>query len=322
MAASNETQPLLSGNALFPSGWGVGLEPETGSFLNKQGLRIASYLYRSKEPKIRGSVLCIHGYGCHWHWEFAACPRNVYENSWIEHLNKAGYNVYGFDNQSHGNSEGLYGVRCYVERFQDFVEDALQMYYKMYEEEKGTNLFVLGVSMGGCVAAIAAEELDNSQSRLTGLVLVAPMLSLERVKKKPINRILLPLSGCISSCWPTLAVGSKAENEFFPEIKAENDSDELNYHGKVRARVVTEFFSAVDRAVESAPRIECPRLLLHSKIDTMTDPEGSQLFYDQSKDDGKKRLVWCEEYGHWHGLTKEPGNLRLAKIVSDWMDRL
>ena len=321
---SSDRSPLLGGAEPSLSGY-FGMDdctPETGSFVNAQGLRLATYFYPASTKKVRGAILLVHGYGCHWHWEFTSYPSNTYKNSWIETFNKAGLNVYGFDLQSHGLSEGVKGYMAHIERFQDFTNETIQYYFQCKTKEKGGKVYILGLSMGGCIVAHVAEQLCTSGEDLDGIVLAAPMLSLERVKNKPANKILLPLSGCVSACWPSLPVGSKSTNPFYPEIKAEHDADPLNYGGRVRARMATEFFWAVDKAIEDAHMIRCPHLLLHSEKDTLTDPEGSQLFYDSTPEDTNKKLRWVTHLGFWHGLSKEPNHEKNAEMIVEWLAEL
>lgn len=306
-----ETEPSLSGY--------LGMEdcdPETGSFLNAQGLRLATYFYPALTKKPRGAILLVHGYGCHWHWEFTSFPNNTYKNSWIESFNETGLNVYGFDLQSHGLSEGLKGYRAHVNRFQDFTNDTKQFYYHCKAKEKGGKVYVLGLSMGGCIVSHVAEQLSED---LDGLILAAPMLRLERIKRKPANKVLLPFSACISACWPSLPVGSKSKNPFHPDIGAEHDADPLNYDGRVRARMATEFFWAVDKAIEDAHKVSCPHLVIHSEEDTMTDPEGSQMFYDGTPSGANKKLAWVTHLGFWHGLSKEPQHEKIAELIVEWL---
>ena len=46
-----------------------------------------------------------------------------YAKSWVEELNVQGFSVCGIDQQGCGFSSGL---ECYVERFDDYVDDVLQ----------------------------------------------------------------------------------------------------------------------------------------------------------------------------------------------------
>lgn len=51
----------------------------------------------------------------------------VYENSWIQAFNQAGYSVCGIDQQGLGFSEGARQLRCYVEAFDDYIRDVIQL---------------------------------------------------------------------------------------------------------------------------------------------------------------------------------------------------
>ena len=57
-----------------------------------------------------------------WLVQAAGSPPR-YSRSWVEALNRAGYSVCGIDQQGTGFSEGL---ECYVERFNNYVDDVLQ----------------------------------------------------------------------------------------------------------------------------------------------------------------------------------------------------
>lgn len=50
-----------------------------------------------------------------------------YSGSWVEQWNARGISVCGLDLQGCGRSEGRRGLRFYVERFDDYVDDVLQL---------------------------------------------------------------------------------------------------------------------------------------------------------------------------------------------------
>ena len=63
--------------------------------------------------------------------------------------------------------------------------------------------------MGGAVSILAANEASDL---LSGLILMAPMTSVEKIKAIPMNRILFPLLKCFARWLPWLPAGSKSEN--------------------------------------------------------------------------------------------------------------
>jgi acylglycerol lipase len=320
---NDDSAPLLpeADGKIFTNMWSKDCKPACGSFVNKQNLRLATFYYPAKKgKKCKGTILAIHGYGAHTHWEFMSYPYNKFKNSWVSNFNNNGYNVLSFDLQSHGLSQNLIpGVRCYCDKFSDFVDDSLQIYYQHKKNsKKNEKIYVLGVSMGGNIAAHVAVRLG---SELDGLILGCPMLSVEKVKKQCKNAILLPISGCVSKCWPTLAVGSKAKNTMYPEIGKHHDEDPLNYVGMVRARMAVEMIDACDLIQAISHKIVTPTFIVHSSKDTFTDPEGSLKFYSKIESEIKE-INLLEDDDFWHGLTKEPNNVKVANLMIDFLNNL
>ncbi len=59
-----------------------------------------------------------------------------------------------------------------------------------------------------------------------GAVLLAPMLSLEKVSRKGINPYLRPVSSLLSRLWPTVEIVATDRNALYPEIQAMWDEGE------------------------------------------------------------------------------------------------
>jgi len=150
-----------------------------------------------------------HGIKAHAMFEWNIADESgrhcVFTGSISEKLSSMGFHVFAYDQQSHGLSEGLSGKRCYVNKFDDLAHDLLQfagLARKLVVESVGENslpLFALGESMGGGVVCRAAQ-LDPSS--FAGLVLLAPMLSVENLAKSRINRIMRPIGGFLSTVAP------------------------------------------------------------------------------------------------------------------------
>jgi hypothetical protein len=97
----------------------------------------------------------------------------------------------GIDNQGAGRSQGRFGL---IKSFDRVVDDLLQLTDLLRgpaaPQGFGAHLpaFGVGCSLGGCIALLASMRRPGL---FKGLVLLAPMLSLERIKKAGINRILV-----------------------------------------------------------------------------------------------------------------------------------
>ena len=112
--------------------------------------------------------------------------------------------------------------------------------------------YLMGISMGGCITCRAVEILglallqpgdasaDKAIGRILenrdrfifrgeypvpklepqvdGVILLAPMLSLEKLKKRTSHKLMMPFAGIVSRYLPGLKVGAVAPNEKFPYV--------------------------------------------------------------------------------------------------------
>jgi len=331
------TNPLLDGtnglpeiepdtSPIDPSDDG---DPERGWFTNRQGLRLATYKWLPK-GHVKGVVVGVHGIDGHVRFEFmhfaglktGELTKAQFDGSWAQGLTQAGYALYAFDLQSHGRSQGVEeGKKCFVDKFQDFVDDIILYYSMVRALNPELPVFLLGASMGGCLCSRVGEQISTT-SPMDGVILLCPALNVDKVKQQCKNRVLLPLVGCISRVYPTLALGDKAVNTMFPIMDDIIAADKLCYHGKIRARIADEFIKTIDAAADDAPEMVAPLLMVHSSLDTMCDPKGTKEFYARCSSEDKTIDILPEKDNFWHGLMHEPGNEeRILPVVVEWMDK-
>lgn len=291
------------------------------SMTNAQGLKLRRYIWPAQNPK---SVLVfVHGHGAHIFFELlkgqglGEVPS--YEGSWLESLNLAGVTVIAIDNQGCGRSEGLNGLRFYVESFDDYVNDIIQLVQTIPtvggSAIHGLPIFLAGISLGGCIAFLAASRRPEL---FKGVLLLAPMLSLDRVSRKGLNPWLRPLASVLSRVIPTAPVVATDRNTLYPEIQQIWDSDPLAMHIKTRVRNANEYLRATEIAMGSLETVEFPFLVFHSENDTMCDCDGSKQLYLKAKSKDKTlRLV----NQMWHVLVREAGNEKILAEMIDWMSQ-
>ena len=148
---------------------------------------------------------------------------HVYEGSWVQQLNDAGYSVCGVDNQGCGRSSGLFG---YVERFEDYVDDmlafvALARVTDLAGFGGALPTFGLGCSLGGSVVLRAALK---RPAAFDGLLLLAPMVSLERLQGSGCNAFLMPLGRLLNVAVPTWPLVRTSRNALFPDLQRDFES--------------------------------------------------------------------------------------------------
>ena len=235
-------------------------------------------------------------------------------------LQAAGMHVVAMDHQSYGESEGALGpsYRSFFWSFDDLVRDFTQLVEQVRADERyaGLPVFIKGTSLGGGVClAVAARRPEL----VDGFVLVAPLISLDRVKAHGWNKILLPIGGLISLLYPTLPAGSKSPN---PDVTryAEFESDPLTHKGAVRARVAIEVLRYMDDVKELIPKVRAPFLVLHSPDDNMTEFEGSKALHDGASTPAELKALDAVE--GWHALLHDENAPKHRTRITQWLDAL
>ena len=317
--------------------------------------------------KAKGIVVFVHGHGSYFLHEVGAIsgpgrpPR--YAGSWAEKLNETGYSVCGIDNRGMGFSGGARGgLRCFTESFDDYVADVAALASAAVSPASspppppssssssspaatttaagfsipvaqgfgpGLPLFLLGISLGGCISLHVAEGLEREQCadenlkrHFRGCVLLAPMLAIDALAARGINRLLVHVGRLISVVWPTLGIAHGTKNELYPDLQAIWDADPLCWHRATRARSAMEYLR-VTRALsaDGGARLRAfrsPFVVFHGDGDTLTDPRGSRDLHAAAASADKTLRVL---EGRWHILTKEPGNGEVLREIVEWCDK-
>ncbi|KAK9846479.1 hypothetical protein WJX81_004951 [Elliptochloris bilobata] len=289
-----------------------------GSSVNARGLRLACYYWPASKPQ--GVVLFVHGHGAYLLHELLRVDNPgqapQYKGSWVDELNARGFSVCGLDQQGLGFSEGLRG---YVERFDDYVADVLQLAKSLATCEvagfAGKPLFIAGCSLGGCIAVNAIHQRPEL---FTGAALLAPMLSLEKASRHGLNPYLRPLAGLISWLAPTLMVVATTRNTLYPHLQAIWDEDPLCWHGATRARNATEYLIATSACLAMMPQYSFPFVVFHGEDDTLCDVDGSRQLFERAKSTDKELHIIPMR---WHVIIKEPGNEEILRDMIAWMEK-
>jgi len=295
------------------------------------GLRLASYRWDPPSGTAPlGVVLLVHGIGSHCVIDFlslvdyydvpnsyggAKFHKATYAGSFVEHLNHIGLVVFALDVRSFGLSEGPEGAFSFFENFDDCVNDFIAYRQFVSERFPSLPLFLVGLSMGGCIATRMVQEDDFSYA---GLVTLAPMLSLEKIKKRLVNRILFPVSELGSKLIPKWRLAEKSSHPQKVMQDAIKAHELFDNELKVRVRVAVECLHAVDIAREKLEKVSCPVFSIHSRFDGMTDLAGSELLIDKASSQDKTLQV-LEDERTWHVLIQEPGKAKVFEMVSSWI---
>lgn len=258
---------------------------------NRQGL---TQLRRTWIPEVDpiGVVVLMHGINEH--------------SGRYEHVGRrlaaSGLYTIVYDHQGHGGSGG---ARIYVERFDDFLDDAED--HLANARALDVPVILAGHSMGGLIASAYAIS-DRPQPDL--LVLSAPALGAE---VPDWQRTWAPR---LSRFAPRLYVPSKFDGAILSRDPAVGEA----YHGDplIRSggttRLGNELFSAMDAVSASLHQIRVPTLVLHGSADALVPAATSEGFVGL---DGVTRIVYP---GLRHELFNEPEGPEILDQTVSWIE--
>ena len=244
---------------------------QTGFFTNRTNLKI---FWRRLLPagEVRATVLVVHGWA-----EHSGRYGNVYDA-----LLPLGFQIYAIDHQGHGKSEG---VRSYVDRFGDYVEDLHQFYREQITPQLGgKKFFVLGHSMG---SSIAMHYAAAHASELAGLVLSGTGSTLAGTPK-----LLTFFSQLLSAIVPKLGVKSPHKNEFIshdPAVVEAYNKDPMVFAPHITVRLGAEFYRGTIEGAAKLSQLTIPLLIVYGSEDTSY--AGQNALFDRYR--GQDRTIYC-----------------------------
>jgi alpha-beta hydrolase superfamily lysophospholipase len=219
-----------------------------------------------------------------------------------------GYAIYSYDHRGHGKSEG---VRCYVDRFSNYLDDLKTFVDKVRHEHRDAKIFVIGHSMGGTITIAHAI---HHQHELDGLLLSGASL-----KTGPtISPALIAMAGILSLLLPKIGT-TILDASAISRDKAVVDayvSDPLVYRGKIRARLGAELIKTMHELPAKMPEINLPILIMHGAADQLSDPKGSQMLFERAGSKDKTLKLYD---GFYHEIFNEPKRERVFKDVEAWL---
>jgi alpha-beta hydrolase superfamily lysophospholipase len=208
--------------------------------------------------RARATVLIVHGFAEH-------SGRYEHVGQWLaEH----GFATHAYDHRGHGRSTG---IRCYVDRFDDYLDDLALVLEQVSADTRDDARFLIGHSMGGLVVATFARERkpDVAGVVLSGAALAAPE-NKGRIRIAKMIRAVLPRLRLD----PGLDLDGLASD---PRVLEVYQADPL-VERRMTAALAAELMSAVERTGPRGADVSLPLLVLHGGDDSICAPEGSERF--------------------------------------------
>lgn len=235
------------------------------------------------ETPERLPVLLAHGFG-----EHSGRYGHV-----VEALTQAGFGVLRFDFRGHGESAGRPG---HIDRFDEFVED-LNAASLLLREVAGVERHLsLAHSYGGLVTAV---WLGENRPPVDAFAATSPAFGF--AVKLPTWR--KGLAACMSHLWPRYSEPNRIDRAILthdPEQQALHAHDEGNGN-RASARFYTESLAAHQRALDLAPSLTLPRLILAAGDDQLVSTPAIERFVAASQGDCDLQVF----EGAYHELFNE-----------------
>jgi len=265
-------------------------------FQSESGLNI---FFRSWRPaaQARAVVVIVPGFNSH---------SGYYQ--WVaEQLTAGGLAVYAVDLRGRGQSDG---ERFYVEKFQDYVDDAAHLIALAKMRDRGLPVFLLGHSAGGVVSCLYTLE---HQTELAGLICESFAFQV------PAPDFALAVLKGLSHIAPHAHVLPLKNADFSrdPAVVDKMNGDPLIAHETQPTKTVAEMVRADELLKQSFPKFSLPLLIIHGTADKATRPSGSQLFFDSAGSSDKTLKLYD---GHFHDLLNDVGKEDVMADITRWID--
>jgi len=275
------------------------MEHTEGRFTGRKGLSLYYQCWLpATDPK--AILLVVHGWAEH---------SGRYTNL-VNYFVPEGYAICALDHRGHGKSEGLRG---YVERFSDYLDD-LKTFFDIVRSEHGdTKIFLVGHSMGAIIATAYTVAVSHQQE-LAGLIVSG-------VGVKPgssLSSALIPLARILSLLLPRLGI-MVLDASAISQDKAVVDAyvnDPLVYRGKITCRFGAEMLATLRKLPSEMPEINLPILIMHGTADRLCDPEGSRILYERANSRDKTLKLY---EGFYHEIFNEPGHKQVLADMEAWL---
>jgi alpha-beta hydrolase superfamily lysophospholipase len=221
---------------------------------------------------------------------------------------RRGCAVHAYDQRGHGRSEG---VRCHVERFDEFLDDLAAVVDAVRGEHSELPLTLVGHSMGGLVTL---AFLATRKPRVASAVTSGPALALGAV-----SPLRVALARAARRMLPRLAIGSGLDPEGLsrdPEVVRRYLADPLIVR-TMTTSLGAELLAAAPRTAALAGDVQVPLLMLHGEEDPLCAAEGSRAFHAGLRAAGSALRTYPTLR---HEIFNEPEREAVWQDVYEWLE--
>ncbi len=269
----------------------------TGTITMRDGKQQFTQAWLPTEPS-RATILLQHG---------------VHEHGGrYDHVGRffaeRGYAVHAMDARGHGRSAG--DAMGYFERMNTLVEDLHQYSLSLTTDKR---LFLVGHSMGGLIALLFAIRYGGELRAL-----VVSGAALDAGDSVPAPAIMIArLLGRVAPHMGIMPIDATTLSKD-PAVIQAYDTDPLNKHGRMTARVGVELLNSGLDAKANLEKIILPILIMHGGSDRLVNPNSSRYAFAHVGSADKTLKIY---EGLNHEIFNEPERLMVLGEVADWLAR-
>ncbi len=215
----------------------------------------------------------------------------------VRHFVARGWSCLGFDYRGHGRSPG---PRVHVSSFDEFLADVGEARRLARIRHPETPLFLVGHSQGGLLALLSG--LENSRY-LDGVISSSPFIGFHP-ETRP-TAVVATAAKVLSKLTPRLMVDTKLDLDALcrdPEVVEAYRSDPL-VSDTVSLGWANAVTAAQTSALDLAPTLEVPTLVMQAGADRIVDPEATRSWVSAAPGNLVDYVEW---EGYFHELFNEP----------------
>lgn len=278
----------------------MSVETSLSSYIAADGTHLALQEWNvGSGQSVRGTVLIVHGLGEH-------IGRYVHV---AQQLNAWGFDVRGYDQWGHGESEGERGSLPSNTKLLDDLTDVVDSLRLHMPPEMP--LILLGHSMGGLVVA---RFVSLRMRPVDGCILSSPALD------PGLSGFQKFLVSVLPRIAPNLRVGNGLNAEFIshdPAVVTAYQTDP-RVHDRISARLASFIATAGPATVATAVQWVVPTLLMYAGDDRLLNADGSRTFAATAP----KRTVTAQCFETmYHEIFNELDASLVFATLQRWLDK-
>ena len=279
--------------------------------INGSSCNVTTWLPRSSGGGKRQLVVVFHGFLAHANYPTVRYAAELLQQHIV---------VVAADMPGHGKSPGTVGYMKDAVSVTQWAAAVIRYAVEQHQPDGG--IVLLGSSLGGALALLAAQEVSSS-IQIDGIVLLAPMLGLKNVSALERN-LLYGLTRIVPNQWALIPSSATDAAKQYRDAEKRKECEELA--GDTKYLCLGSAYTCIDlvqRVQTAADTCSVPVWMGIADEDVVVDPDAALSWfqrYESSSSNDKEGCV-LKRYPALHGLLCEPSPLvdQIQDDVVQWV---